>query len=318
LHVLIPDLTTKNLNTLNDLGFSAASASRVVVPKSGSVPFVIFVPVRPLEQACWLQDRYDITSDVSLDGAWVNVCRGAGSKDLREVRFKNWKPVHLQALEKHGFALIAGVHIKATGQAPTLKAIICAAPTDTSGAYLQYAIPAAGFSCSLAGTDLDTVATLRMRSIADTKTNLDAKVTISGDTSTATSNLSAADVAKIAQPNYELYGVDKAGTETNFGRSLAFRLAPTLAASQTIPSATTTGANATLKGANLSGISTIEFFSGAASQAHASVINSDATSITFVMPMLTSGTYDVKLVIADGTNSGVGTEFDTKANVVRQ
>jgi hypothetical protein len=318
LHVLIPDLTTKNLNTLNDLGFSAASASRVVVPKSGSVPFVIFVPVRPLEQACWLQAKYDIASDSSMDGAWVNICRGLVTRDLKELPFKKWRPVHLQALEKHGYALIAGVHIKATGQAPTLKSIICAAPTDTSGAYLQYAIPSAGLNCSLTGTDLDTVTTLRMRSSADTKTNLDAKVTVSGDNSTATSTFATADVAKIAQVNYELYGVDKSGTETDFNRALAFRLSPTLTASQTISTATTTGTNVTLKGTNLVGIGTIEFFTGATNVAHASIINSDSSSITLAMPTLNAGTYDVKLIIADGTNNGSGTEFDTKISVARQ
>ncbi len=61
---LFPDLTTNNLNNLNDLGFSAASSSRIVVPKAGAVPFVIFVPVAPLEQACWLQKGYTPTLDV--------------------------------------------------------------------------------------------------------------------------------------------------------------------------------------------------------------------------------------------------------------
>lgn len=45
LHALFPDLTTRNLNTLNDLAFSAASASRIVVPKSGSV--VVAPPGNP-------------------------------------------------------------------------------------------------------------------------------------------------------------------------------------------------------------------------------------------------------------------------------
>ena len=52
---LFPDLNTNNLNNLNDLGFSARSNSRIVVPKGGAVPFVLFVPVQPLQEACWLQ-----------------------------------------------------------------------------------------------------------------------------------------------------------------------------------------------------------------------------------------------------------------------
>jgi hypothetical protein len=39
-----PDYTVDQLNRLNDLGFSASSSYKIVVPKSGSVPFVTFVP----------------------------------------------------------------------------------------------------------------------------------------------------------------------------------------------------------------------------------------------------------------------------------
>ena len=44
---------TENNNLLNDLGFSASSNSRTVVPKSGSVMFVIFVPSKQFEEGWW-------------------------------------------------------------------------------------------------------------------------------------------------------------------------------------------------------------------------------------------------------------------------
>jgi hypothetical protein len=324
LHTFFPDLTTKNLNTLNDLAFSAASASRIVVPKSGSVPFVIFIPVRPLEQACWLQDAYNIYKDGSDATAWVDTCEQVCSTStacskLKELRYKNWKPVHLQALEKHGYALIAGVHIKEAGQPATLKSLVCAAPTDASGAYLKYSLPAAGLSCTLTGTDLDTLTVLRFRSPADSTTNLDAKVTVSGDNTAATAVLAPADAAKIAQASYELYGVDKSVAEHDLNRSVAFRIPPSIDKGQSVTGAAATVV--TLKGSNLSGISHIVFYNQAdsAEVTRADIVAAVPGSISFAIPttpaLATGTTYTIRLVIADGANNGAGTLYSTGTTV---
>jgi hypothetical protein len=320
LHFLFPDLTTRNLNTLNDLAFSAASASRIVVPKSGSVPFVVFIPIRPLEQACWLQAGYDFYKDNPLSTACQQVCTNSAcaNEQLQTVRFKHWTPVQLQALEAHSYAVIAGTHIKVAGQPAALNSIICAAPIDSSGAYLQYALPASGLTCNLSGSDLDAMKALRFRSATDSKTNLDAKVTVSGDSTTATAVLASTDTSKIQQPAYELYGVDKSGTESDLNRSVSFRLPPSITSGQTIPASGV----ATLNGSNLAGVSQIVFYdaSDASEVTRADVTNSLPGSIAFVVPSsaaLPSGTaaapktYSVRLLLADGAN----TLFDTKATL---
>lgn len=320
LHVLFPDLTTRNLNVLNDLAFSAASASRIVVPKSGSVPFVIFVPVKPLEQACWLQSGYDFYKDTPLSSACDQVCQdgGCSNEKLNDVRFKHWTPVQLQALEAHAYALIAGTHIKAAGQPAALNSLVCTGPTDSSGAYLQYSLPASGFTCTLSGSNLDTLTTLRFRSPADTKTNLDAKVTVSGDNTTATAVLAASETSKIQQSSYELYGVDKSGTESDLNRSIDFRLPPSITSGQSIPSA----GSATLNGSNLAGVSQVVFYeaSDATEVTRSNVTNATTSSIAFAVPSATAlppgpaGTpkeYTVRLVLADGA----ATLFDTKTTV---
>jgi hypothetical protein len=310
LHVLLPDLTTRNLNTLNDLAFSAASASRVVVPKSGSVPFIVFIPVKPLEQACWLQAGYDIYKDDSFTSACDQVCKNASctNENLSTVIFKHWTPIQVQALEKHAYALIAGVHIKPVGQPAVLKGIVCAAPTDPSGAYLQYSIPASGLSCTVTGSDLDTMAILRFRSPADSKTNLDAKVTVSGDNTAATALLASTDTSKIKQSNYELFSVDKTGAEQDMNRSLTFRLPPSIAAGQAIPAA----GNFTLTGSNLAGVSFVAFYDAASDtteKARVSVIAASSTdsSITAPVPLAaslpTGPSYKIRLVLADGANT---------------
>jgi len=43
------------LNLLNDVGFSASSNYKIVVPKSGSVMFVMFIPSKQYEQGWWTQ-----------------------------------------------------------------------------------------------------------------------------------------------------------------------------------------------------------------------------------------------------------------------
>lgn len=316
LHTIFPDLTTRNLNTLNDLAFSASSASRIVVPKNGSVPFVVFIPIKPLEQACWLQKGYNFYDDVGPDGACEQVCTddNCTNDKLRIVRFKHWTPVQLQALKKHAYALIAGAHFKLTGQGATLRSIVCAGTTDPSGAYLQYALPASGLSCALTGTDLDSMTVLRFRSPDDPKSNVDMKVTVSGDNTVANATLTPADAAKILQSTYALYAVDKSGAEHDLSRTVSFRLPPTVAAGQSVPA---TG-NGNLTGTNLAGCSQVVFYDSAdkTEVAKTNVISAAPTAITFPVPAaLVAGTqYAVRLVLADGSN----TLFDTKTTVKRQ
>jgi hypothetical protein len=337
-HTLVPDLTTKNLNTLNDLAFSAANASRIVVPKGGSVPFVVFIPVHSLEQACWLQGAYSIykdTQDPTLTSACKQVCdptganatstsnsgsNGGGSappptsdpcanSSLNKVIFKHWTAVQMQALELHAYGLIAGKHIKEVNSQATLNTIACAGLTkDNSGTYLVDPLPQGALNCNLSGSGLDTVTTLRLRSLADpNKTNLDAKVTVSGDNTSATAALAAADVAKIQQLTYELFGVDKSAAEHDLNHSIGFRLIPSITAStptQTIPA---TG-NFSLNGKNLTGIKQILIYDAADSvqvaklDAAASTDGKSVTATVATADNLKSGVqYTIRFVLDDGT-----------------
>ena len=85
------DSHTEQLNQLNDVGFSASRNDRTFVPKSGSTQFVIFVPVRPLEQAWWTQKCVEaiplgrsgpLTSPTGLDiEVWRRICYDQLSKN---------------------------------------------------------------------------------------------------------------------------------------------------------------------------------------------------------------------------------------------
>jgi hypothetical protein len=152
------------------------------------------------------------------------------------------------------------------------------------------------------------MAILRFRSPADSKTNLDAKVTVSGDNTAATALLASTDTSKIKQSNYELFSVDKTGAEQDMNRSLTFRLPPSIAAGQAIPAA----GNFTLTGSNLAGVSFVAFYDAASDtteKARVSVIAASSTdsSITAPVPLAaslpTGPSYKIRLVLADGANT---------------
>lgn len=315
IHNLFPDLTTKNLNALNDLGYSAAAASRVVVPAKGSVPFVVFIPIRPLEQACWLQKSYKILTDKAPNEPF-DACSGIDADSLKwkEVKYKNWKPLQIQAMEKHAYALVDGVFIKElNNQGATLKNVVCAEKKDTSGAYLAYT-PNTALNCTLSGSDLDTAAKLRLRSSAEPKTNLDATVTVSGDNSTATAVLGASDFQKIDQSAYELYSVDKSGAENDLKQTMNFRLPPSITNGQSIPAAP---GIVTLNGSHLTGVSKIVFYQSGKQQAEVDVTNATDLTLQFNLngkPISAPGQYDIHLILDDGS----GTDYTVPTITVAQ
>lgn len=49
------DQTSEQLNLLNDTGFSSQASSQTVVPVSGTVMFVTFIPSKPFEEGWWTQ-----------------------------------------------------------------------------------------------------------------------------------------------------------------------------------------------------------------------------------------------------------------------
>ncbi len=327
IHLLSPDLTTQNLNTLNDLAFSAAAASRVVVPKSGSVPFLVFIPVRPLEQACWLQKGYDIYLDKYPNSACDQICgedKNANasqttaastnvctSHKLHKQMFRDWSPVQLQALELHAYAMIAGVHVKElNSQGAVLNAFACAGQTDASGKYLQAPLATLGLNCTLTGSDLDTMTALRFRSPDDPKTTLDAKVTVSGDNAQATASLAPSDAAKIQQSTYELYGVDKSGSEHDLNRSIGFHLLPTITTGQVIPAVGVP--NFTLNGSNMNDVAQIVFYdsTNTSEVTRITVTHPTSNAITAPVPTaatLPAGTYAVRVTLSDVPNLVVDT-----------
>jgi hypothetical protein len=85
-----PDLSVTQLNLLNDVGFSSSTNYKTVVPKSGSVMFVIFVPSKQYENGWWTQKCVEgIAIDKPSESSQSNESPAAKSKlgvDLKTAR----------------------------------------------------------------------------------------------------------------------------------------------------------------------------------------------------------------------------------------
>jgi hypothetical protein len=323
---LFPNLSTNNLNNLNDFAFSATSNSRIVVPKGGSVPFVLFVPVEPLQQACWLQDSYNFFADVSFVTACDKVCKAGdekacegGSSSFKKIKFKHWTPIQLEALQKHSYVAIAGAHFKALAGQPTLKSVACAADTDPNGAYRLASLGGNPLNCTLNGSDLDTMTKLRMRPPNDTAdaNAVDAGVTVSGDSSTAKATIAAADVLKITKPLYDLFSVDKSGKEGDLKQTLSFLPPPKLDAISSPPKLTDFKAKPTLSltGSNLQQVAQVILKDTSGSQVAAGDAiqqpPNDGSKLTVNLPTTSlkdSVAYEIWLQLSDSKN----TQLDSK------
>jgi hypothetical protein len=271
---LFPDLTTGNLNNVNDLAFSAASTSRIVVPKGGAVPFVIFVPVEPLEQACWLNSGYKAAMDYyphsACDAIYDSNSQPIAPYRLRNAKkknFKDWTPVELTALQKHSYAVVAGAHIKEINPlGASLRSITCSTSSDVLHIADALGKPLA---CVLSGADLDTMLKLRLKA-PGLANPIDATVTINGDSTTAKATIAVADVANLKQPTYSLYSVDKSGNENDLKYSLTVIPAPVFDPASFSPATLAllkTNPTLTIQGQYLDQVKQVEFVDPATSLA---------------------------------------------------
>ncbi len=270
---LFPDLSTNNLNNLNDLGFSAAAASRIVVPKGGSVPFTIFVPVKPLEQACWLQPGYNPRTDVyprsacdSLNniapyfhfhGIWPTK-----APENHEKKYRDWTPDEVAALQKHAFAVVAGMHIQGVdSQGAAARSLTCTTGAATPRVADLKGLP---LSCVITGAALSTLKTLHLTPVdgSDRSKTIDLPLVGNGDSTTASFTLSPDQLTSLTASTFSLDGID--GNGKSIALKLSFNIIPLPTLDSLSPTTlktadlNSTGATLNLNGANLSQVAQLK------------------------------------------------------------
>ncbi len=226
---IFPDHTIEHINHVNDLGFSASSATKTIVPVQGSIPLVTFLAQKPLEQlpfahcgkktipeASLTTSRCSIDTNPSSPSSTSSSADGKESKADdsyygRTLRFSKWDPLAVALLERHIFVIIAGVHIKEAAKEPTFASITCA-PGDNATITLSKVTGAAAANCTLKGTDLDLVSQVELQSPTDSNDKVDGASSVSGDNTQATLQFNTTDLAKLKGTTYTLYYSLKGGS----------------------------------------------------------------------------------------------------------
>jgi hypothetical protein len=242
------DSNTDQLNLLNDFGFSASKTDRTVVPKSSTAMFVIFVESKPLQQVWWAQPcanalvlsksgengaqsgvDMEASKAICLDEAEGTASVKSGQTDINYIRepksvhYKDWSPRAKEIFRELTFTVIAGTHvIEEKDTNPALTKIDC--PLDAKGDVDLSKAENGKLSCALTGTNLDKIASLRLRNSQaqqDTKT---ADGTVKGDSAVFTSN----DLCALEKPAYNVFVETKDGVETGGAQRLNLDLNPKL------------------------------------------------------------------------------------------
>lgn len=222
---IFPDRYLNQINALNDLGFSASTAYKMVIPVKGSAPFVTFLPA----------DMFSRKQGTAV----------AGDK---KWHYKDWDADQLYNFAENTYVIVAGVHVTPTQNLqPTLTSIDC--KTDASTKNL---------TCTLKGQNLDKVAKARLKNAVETTDTVTAEGDVSlagGQNTTATVTFQAADIAKLKGSTYAVLLV-AGGSNAEIPTTITVTIPPSLA-STSVPlrlgdaNCLETGCAVTISGGNL-------------------------------------------------------------------
>lgn len=191
-----PDYTIEQMNRLSDLAFTSSSAYKIVIPKSGSAPFVTFLPAKIF----------------------------AGDGTSQPAPYKKWSQQKLLAFSNSAFVIVAGVHVKEVDNQPSVSKLTC--PVDASGALDLAKAKGDTFSCDVAGDNLDGTLKLRLKNAAESNDAVTAEgtLTIAGkDTTAAKVAFKLSDLKALKAADYSVYLVEDASNETPTGLSVKIR-----------------------------------------------------------------------------------------------
>jgi len=231
-----PDLTINQLNSLNDLGFSASSSYKIVVPKNGSVPFVTFLPAK-----------------IFAGPPYPSSTTSTVQRSADSWQYKKWTQEEMLLLQESLYVVFAGVHVVEDTGNPTIAKLDC----PSTGGYLDLSKATADankvqvLACPVTGTGLKAGMSLSLRTNDSTITQtIDTSLNVTSDTAgSASFKFDDLDGAQIAK--YTLYLVTSSGAQPT---TFTVKFQPVLSA-DVATAASCTGSTAvcsfTVKGTNL-------------------------------------------------------------------
>jgi hypothetical protein len=177
-----PDYTIDQLNRLNDLAFSSSNAYKIVIPKSGSAPFVTFLPAKIF----------------------------AGDGKAEPLPYRKWPQPRLLAFSNSAFVIVAGVHVKEIDDTPSLSKLDC--PHNGDGTLDLAGAKGDTFTCDASGANLDQVTKLRLENSKESndKATADATLTAAKDKTSGKAAFKLADLNLLKAEEYTVYLVTDA------------------------------------------------------------------------------------------------------------
>jgi len=166
---VVPDLNADQIDRLNDLGFSATSAYKVIIPKNGAVPMTTFLP-----------------------------------SAIFAANYRHWSPCELLNFANNAVVVLGGKHIQEVSDVPSLKDVKC----PLVDGYVDLSKSSGGnLKCDISGTDLQLLTAVRLKNDADSsdKTTLDGTASLSGSTTAGTVTFPVKQLEALAAPRYQVY-----------------------------------------------------------------------------------------------------------------
>jgi hypothetical protein len=210
---VFPDNTIQQLERLSDLGFSSASAYKIVISKSGSAPFVTFLPAK-------------IFADREAKATNSGNASGTQKKQKSSSKawgYKGWSQEKLLAFSNSAFVIVAGVHVKEVDETPSVATLAC---QGINGA-IDLAKVKVGdkVACDITGKNLDRILKLSLRSTQNSGgPAADGPITVGAkDTTSGKITLSGTDLLALHDASYEVYIVRDASDALPSGLTVTIK-----------------------------------------------------------------------------------------------
>ena len=179
---VLPDLNADQIDRLNDLGFSANSAYKIIIPKNGSVPMTTFLP-----------------------------------SAIFASKYRTWPQEKLVKFADSAVVVLGGKHIQEVSDQASLTDVKCPLLDNfldlskASGDNLQ---------CQISGTDLQLLTSVRLKNDvnADDQTTVDGVSSLSGSTTSGTVTFSVKKLLDLPAPRYRAYGEGASGESASSWR----------------------------------------------------------------------------------------------------
>jgi hypothetical protein len=234
--MIFPDYTVRQLSRLDDLGFSSG-ATTMVIPKSGSLAVLSFLPQKTFLWKCQPTGVAD-PSPCGDPPKVKGLSHPIGSITGRAKRLKDLSETEMNLLQDQVQILAAGVHVQDVDKSVKKTAAIAAFTCDPDAYKRMFDVNEVHVTCSLTGIGLDQIGSLRLQKVGESAGGnmVDGRVTPDPKDSTkATATFTACALNNLGAGEYEILadaGTTKTTQAATFTKADVDKFVPTFTADE--------------------------------------------------------------------------------------